>query len=74
MNVRETIIYVVTVVIFVGCANTQPKMEHTQLDIDKKELLALNNSYRNGEIQVDEYIKEARVLNTKIYAQEKALD
>jgi len=74
MNVRETIAYVATVFIFVGCVNTQPKVELTQLETDKKALTVLNNAYREGEIQAHEYIRKARILNAHIYKAEGSLD
>ena len=46
MNIRETLAYIITVFIFVGCVSTPPKVEHPQLDQDKKEFVVLNNHLR----------------------------
>jgi len=41
VNVRETLAYVATVVIFVDCINAEPKVGPTQLDADKKRVNGL---------------------------------
>jgi|GEM_PF-6373488 len=40
----------------------------------KKELMALNNTYRKAYIDAYTYIRKARILNAKIHHQEENLD
>lgn len=64
----------ITALAITGCIKNEPRVNHAQLEQDKKELYALNISYTQGKIDAYVYIKQARILNVKIYNQEKNLD
>lgn len=74
MKIQSVLISTLLLFSFSGCVNKEPKVDHTLLQEDHKKLLSLNHSYREGEIDAHTYIKQARILNAKIYNQEKDMD
>ncbi|MDF1880186.1 hypothetical protein JHD50_02520 [Sulfurimonas sp. MAG313] len=58
--------------ILTGC-NQPKKVEKAQLDNDIQNLMALNTSYKNKDIDAMTYLKQSRKLNKKIHAEEELL-
>ena len=68
-----TLAILVMTFLFTGC--NQPKeVEKSELAHYIQELMALNTSYKNKEINAMTYLKKSRVINEKIHKQEEGLD
>ena len=67
----EKVLFIGTIIMFVGCSHPEPGLNSKQLESDKKDLLSLIYAYQKGELEPLAYLKQSRLLRQRILKHEE---